>query len=65
VTSDLAAAQALVHEIQRTLADEVPLVPLYAGQVHERLRGVTYPFTFLDGLAGVYGAPALASPGGP
>jgi hypothetical protein len=55
-----------VHEIQRTLADEVPLVPLYADVVSEPLRGVAYPFTgLLEGLAGVYGAPALASPSVP
>jgi ABC-type transport system substrate-binding protein len=65
-TSDLAAARGLMHEIQRTLAAEVPLVPLYADVVTEPLRGVAYPFTtVLDGLAGVYGAPALASPSGP
>jgi ABC-type transport system substrate-binding protein len=66
VTADIAAAQGLVHELQRTLADEVPLVPLYADVVREPVRGVTYPFTaVLDGLAGIYGAPALASPAGP
>ena len=66
VTSDLAAARTLMHEIQRTLADELPLVPLYADVIREPLRGVTYPFTaLLDGLTGAYGAPALASPAGP
>jgi ABC-type transport system substrate-binding protein len=65
-TSDLAAARGLVHEIQRTLADEVPLVPLYADVVAEPLRGVAYPFTaILDGVAGAYGAPALAAPSDP
>jgi ABC-type transport system substrate-binding protein len=66
VTSDLAAARGLMREIQRTLVDEVPLVPLYADVVREPLRGVIYPFTaVLGGLADVYGAPALASPAGP
>jgi len=66
VTSDLDAARGLLIEIQRTLADELPLVPLYADVVREPVNGISYPFTaVLDGLAGVYGAPALASPSGP
>src|SRR3990170_1341489 len=62
-TSDLDKAGGLVRGIQRTLAEEVPMLPLFSTVTHEDVRGLSYPFTsVLDGLAGVYGAPELAAP---
>ena len=58
-TSDLAAAQAKLGEIQNALAQDVPMIPLYADVVHDPYLHVAYPFdSLLDGLAGNYGAPA-------
>ena len=65
-TSDLDAAQAKMREIQSALAQDVPMIPLYAGLIREPYRNVAYPFaSVLDGLRGVYGAPELALPGSP
>ena len=65
-TSDLEAAQGKVHEIQSALSQDVPMIPLFSGVVDEPYRNVAYPFSsVLDGLRGVYGAPALAFPGPP
>lgn len=62
-TSDLEAARKQMAGIQSILAAEVPLIPLYAQATSDLFRNVTYPFAqVLDGLSGVYGAPALASP---
>jgi len=62
-TSDLDKAFGLAREIQRILANEVPMVPLYSPVTTDSFRNVSYPFAeVLDGLAGVYGAPELAIP---
>ena len=62
-TSDLAGAQGMVGEIQDALAEDVPMVPLYADVVHDAYLHVSYPFdTILDGLSGNYGAPGLVMP---
>ena len=64
--SDLERAGELMRGIQRTLAEEVPMLPLFSTVTHESIRGLSYPFTsVLDGLAGVYGAPELAAPAAP
>jgi peptide/nickel transport system substrate-binding protein len=66
VTSDLERARSLVGGIQRTLADELPMLPLFSTAANDSYRGITYPFTsVLDGLTGVYGAPQLAAPAAP
>ena len=55
-----------MYDIQKALADEMPMIPLYSVAVTDGLRGVTYPFgSVMDGLAGVYGAPELAIPTAP
>jgi peptide/nickel transport system substrate-binding protein len=65
-TSDLAAAQAKLGEIQDALAQEVPMIPLYADIVHDAFLHVKYPFdSVLGGLAANYGVPNLAMPGAP
>jgi len=65
-TSDLEKAREQLHAMQRVLADEVPMLPLYSTPIREDMHGVTYPFaSVLDGLAGVYGAPEFAIPAVP
>jgi peptide/nickel transport system substrate-binding protein len=62
-TSDLAAAQKDVYEIQSILAQNLPFIPLYSGVTYDAYRNVKYPFDHvLDGLSGIYGAPSLAIP---
>lgn len=62
-TSDLDAARQQVYEVQSVLAQEIPFIPLYSSVNHDAYRNVMYPFRqMLDGLSGVYGAPALAVP---
>jgi ABC-type transport system substrate-binding protein len=63
VTSDLDTARQQVFAIQSILAQELPFIPLYSGVTYDAYRNVTYPFDqALDGLSGIYGAPALAIP---
>ena len=63
VTSDLESAYQQLFEIQSTLAQELPFIPLYSGVTYDLYRNVRYPFDQVpDGLSGVYGAPALAIP---
>jgi ABC-type transport system substrate-binding protein len=65
-TSELAAARGQLREMQLILAQDVPMIPLYAGVAHDTYRNVAYPFTaVLDGLSGIYGAPELALPASP
>ncbi len=65
-TSDLDMAREQVFEIQSALAWDLPFIPLYADVIQDAFRNVTYPFgQVLDGLSGIYGAPALALPGSP
>ena len=62
-TSDLKQAQAYASEIQSILAQDLPLIPLYAGVSIDSYRNVHYPFEdVINGLSGLYGAPALAIP---
>jgi len=62
-TSDLKQAQVHAFEIQSMLIEDLPLIPLYAGARIDAYRNVRYPFeNVLDGLSGLYGAPALAIP---
>jgi len=62
-TSDLAQAQKQVYEIQSTLAQDLPFIPLYSGITFDMYRNITYPFdSVLGGLSGIYGAPSLAIP---
>ena len=63
VTSDLESAYQQLFEIQSTLAQELPFIPLYSGVTYDLYRNVRYPFDQVpDGLSGVYGVPALAIP---
>jgi len=62
-TTDLKAARQLLYEIQSTLSQSLPFIPLYSVAVHDVYRGMTYPFERVPGgLSHVYGAPALALP---
>jgi ABC-type oligopeptide transport system substrate-binding subunit len=65
-TSDLDQARQKVYEVQASLAQDVPFIPLYSGVVTDELRNLKYPFSeVLGGLSQVYGAPALALPASP
>jgi ABC-type transport system substrate-binding protein len=65
-TSDLAAAQKQVYEIQSILAQDLPFIPLYSGVTYDAYRNIAYPFDSVPGgLSGVYGAPSLAIPASP
>lgn len=65
-TSDLEEARGLLAELENSLANEVPVIPLYSVVVADPLRGISYPFaSVLNGLSGVYGAPELAFPAAP
>ena len=62
-TSDIEQAQVHASEIQSILAQNLPLIPLYMEVRTDAYRNVRYPFDdLLDGLSGLYGAPALAIP---
>jgi peptide/nickel transport system substrate-binding protein len=62
-TSDLSAAQKDVYQIQFTLAQDLPFIPLYSSITHDVYRNVKYPFDrVMGGLSGIYGAPSLAIP---
>jgi ABC-type transport system substrate-binding protein len=62
-TSDLELARTQASEIQSILAQDLPLIPLYADVRTDAYRNIRYPFNgLLDGLSGLYGAPALAIP---
>lgn len=65
-TSDLDSAHEQFDQVQTTLAQDVPMVPLYSEVTPDFYRNVSYPFdAVLDGLSGVYGAPDLAVPESP
>jgi ABC-type transport system substrate-binding protein len=65
-TSDLERAQEGVRDIQQILADDLPMIPLYAVATYDSYRNVEYPFNqVLGGLSGVYGVPELAAPAAP
>jgi len=62
-TSDLEGARAYVSEIQSILMQDLPLIPLYTGVRVDAYRNIRYPFdNVVDGLSGLYAAPALAIP---
>lgn len=62
-TGNLEDARAYASEVQLILSQDLPLVPLYAVERFDAYRNVSYPFTnVVDGLGGLYGAPALAIP---
>jgi len=65
-TSDVAEARGKMSEIQNALAQDVPMIPLYADVVHDAYLHVSYPFSsLLDGLAGSYGVPGVVMPEAP
>ena len=65
-TNDLGGAQGKLVEIQNALAQDVPMIPLYADVVQDAFLHVTYPFeNLLGGLTGNFGAPGLAMPSAP
>ncbi len=62
-TADLATARQSVLEIQSILMEDLPFIPLYQVLKYDAYRNVAYPFeNVLDGISGLYGAPALAIP---
>jgi ABC-type transport system substrate-binding protein len=62
-TNDLEQARSQASEIQTVLAQDLPLIPLYAEVRTDAYRNIRYPFEdLLDGLSGLYGAPTLAIP---
>ena len=61
--SSLEGAKAQVSEIQSILMQDLPLIPLYTSVRTDAYRNIQYPFdNVLDGLSGLYAAPALAIP---
>jgi ABC-type transport system substrate-binding protein len=65
-TADLASAEQKLAAVQQSLANDVPMVPLFAETRTEAYRNVAYPFDeVLDGLAGTFGAPSLARSANP
>lgn len=62
-STDLETSRQAVYHIQSVLMRDLPFIPLYQGVIDEAYRGLAYPFQFVPGgLAGLYGAPDLASP---
>jgi len=62
-TADLETARQSAFEIQSILMEDLPFIPLYQVLRYEAYRTVAYPFgDVLNGLSGLYGAPALAIP---
>jgi ABC-type transport system substrate-binding protein len=62
-TSDLEVARSFAFEVQSILMQDLPLIPLYVEVRVDAYRNVHFPFTsVIDGLGGLYGAPALAMP---
>jgi ABC-type transport system substrate-binding protein len=60
---DLEQARIYSYEAQSALMQDLPLIPLYALLRYDAYRNVRYPFAqIVDGLGGLYGAPALAIP---
>jgi ABC-type transport system substrate-binding protein len=62
-TADLGTAYQAADEIQTSLFESLPFIPLYLRVGYENYQHVTYPFeATLNGLSGLYGAPSLAIP---
>lgn len=61
--NDLDMAKTHAFEVQSALMQDLPLIPLYANVRVDAYRNVRYPFgEVIDGLGGLYGAPAVAIP---
>lgn len=61
--SSLETASQLVSDLQSSLAQDLPFIPLFSAAVYDSPVKVRYPFSeILGGLAAVYGAPDLAVP---
>ena len=61
--SNLELARAYAFDIQSTLSQNLPLIPLYTVIRFDAYRNIHYPFSsVVDGLGGLYGAPMLAIP---
>lgn len=62
-SNDLELARFYASDVQAVLLRDLPLIPLYSGVRVDAYRNVQYPFSeAVDGLGGLYGAPALAIP---
>jgi ABC-type transport system substrate-binding protein len=62
-TSNLEAATAHASDVQAILMQDLPLIPLYTNMRVDAYRNIRYPFEdVVDGLSGLYAAPALAIP---
>jgi len=62
-TSDLEEARAHASDVQAILMEDLPLIPLYTGLHIDAYRNIKYPFeNIVNGLSGLYAAPALAIP---
>ena len=62
-TNDLEEARSHAADNQSILSQDLPLIPLYTLVRVDAYRNVSYPFPgVVDGLGGLYGAPALAIP---
>ncbi len=60
-TADLVTAQSAALDAQSALMSDLPFIPLYEDVIRDAQSGFDYPFqNILDGISGVYGAPALA-----
>jgi len=61
--NDLERAKIHAFEVQSILMQDLPLMPLFVAVRYDAYRNVRYPFSeVVDGLTGLYGAPALAIP---
>jgi ABC-type transport system substrate-binding protein len=59
--NDLDIANNYVFEVHSALMHDLPLIPLYTNVRVDAYRNIRYPFAeVIDGLGGLYGAPALA-----
>jgi peptide/nickel transport system substrate-binding protein len=62
-TTNMRQARAFASEVQAILMTDLPLLPLYVEYQYDAYRNIQYPFKVVTGgLAGLYGAPALAIP---
>lgn len=61
--SDLETTKIHASKVQSILMHDLPLIPLYTSVRVDAYRNVRFPFTeVVDGLGGLYGAPALVIP---
>jgi len=60
---DFEKARGLVWDVQVTLTEDVPLIPLFVEVRYDAWRNLVFPFeTILDGPGGSFGAPDFAIP---